>query len=161
MDKKLTMPEKNQTCSIRLINILLTKRECFMFLSIFINLENSDTYLVSFYLNLQVDSCSKMKNRSEIEIMAAILNAAVSNWEYKTTIMINAGVSHSQLTRYLMTAVDRKLMEYSEITGLYRTAEAGLIFIKKHEEMCRIFPAISDLPEVSHNNYVIKESLNE
>jgi hypothetical protein len=52
-------------------------------------------------------------------------------------------------------------MEYSEITGLYRTAEAGLIFIKKHEEMCRIFPAISDLPEVSHNNYVMKESLNE
>ena len=102
-----------------------------------------------------------MKNRSEIEIMAAILNAAVSNWEYKTTIMINAGVSHSQLTRYLMTAVDRKLMEYSEITGLYRTAEAGLNFIKKHEEMCRIFPAISDLPEVSHNNCVIKGSLNE
>jgi predicted transcriptional regulator len=102
-----------------------------------------------------------MKNRSEIEIMAAILNAAVSNWEYKTTIMINAGVSHSQLTRYLMTAVDKKLMEYSEITGLYRTAEAGLIFIKKNEEMCRIFPAISDLPEVSHNDYVIKESVNE
>jgi predicted transcriptional regulator len=102
-----------------------------------------------------------MKNRSEIEIMAAILNAAVSNWEYKTTIMINAGVSHSQLTRYLMTAVDRKLMEYSEITGLYRTAEAGLIFIKKHEEMCQIFPAISELPEVSHNSYVVKESLNE
>jgi hypothetical protein len=60
-----------------------------------------------------------------------------------------------------MTAVDRKLMEYSEVTGLYRTAEAGLIFIKKHEEMCRIFPAISELPEVSHNNYVVKESLNE
>jgi predicted transcriptional regulator len=102
-----------------------------------------------------------MKNRSEIEIMAAILNAAVSNWEYKTTIMINAGVSHSQLTRYLLTAVDRKLMEYSEVTGLYRTAEMGLIFIKKHEEMCRIFPAISDLPEVSHSNYVVEESINE
>ncbi len=102
-----------------------------------------------------------MKNRSEIEIMAAILNAAVSNWEYKTTIMINAGVSHSQLTRYLITAVDKKLMEYSEITGLYRTAEAGFIFIKKQEEMCQIFPAISDLPEVSHNDYVIKESLNK
>ena len=102
-----------------------------------------------------------MKNRSEIEVMASILDAATTNWEYKTTIMINAGVSHSQLTRYLMTAVDRKLMEYSEVTGLYRTAEAGLIFIKKHEEMCRIFPAISDLPEVSHNNYVVKESLNE
>ena len=130
-------------------------------MSIFINPENSHTYLVSFYLYVQLDSCSNMKNRSEIEIMAAILNAAVSNWEYKTTIMINAGVSHSQLTRYLLTAVDRKLMEYSEVTGLYRTAEMGLIFIKKHEEMCRIFPAISDLPEVSHSNYVVEESINE
>lgn len=102
-----------------------------------------------------------MKNRSEIEIMAAILNAAVSNWEYKTTIMINAGVSHSQLTRYLLTAVDRKLMEYSEVTGLYRTAEMGLIFIKKHEEMSRIFPAISDLPDVSHSNYVVEEPMKE
>ena len=72
-----------------------------------------------------------MKNRSEIEIMAAILNAAVSNWEYKTTIMINAGVSHSQLTRYLMTAVDRKLMEYSEITGLYRTRRGEQTYIKE------------------------------
>lgn len=139
----------------------MVSRDFVLCLSIFINLANSDNYLVSFYLNVQLDSCSKMKNRSEIEIMAAILNAAVSNWEYKTTIMINAGVSHSQLTRYLMTAVDRKLMEYSEITGLYRTAEAGLIFIKKHEEMCRIFPAIADLPEVSHGNYVVKESLHE
>src|SRR5688500_16665165 len=99
-----------------------------------------------------------MKNRSEIEIMAAILNAAVSNWEYKKTIMINTSVSQSKLHRYLMTAVERKLMEKSKITGLYRTAEPGLIIIKKHEEMCRIFPAISDLPEVSHsNNYVVKE----
>ena len=51
-----------------------------------------------------------MKNRSEIEIMAAILNAAVSNWEYKTTVMNNAGVSHSQLTRYLAIAVERILV---------------------------------------------------
>lgn len=80
-----------------------------------------------------------MKNRSEIEIMAAILNAAVSNWEYKTTVMNNAGVSHSQLTRYLAIAVERRLVEYSEITGLYRTAEAGFLFLRKHEEMRKLF----------------------
>ena len=52
---------------------------------------------------------SEMKNRFEIEIMAAILGAAVSNWEYKTTIMNNASVSHSQLSRYLTAAVEKKL----------------------------------------------------
>ncbi len=104
---------------------------------------------------------SKMKNRSEIEIMAAILAAAVSNWEYKTTIMNNAGVSHSQLSRYLAGAVEKKLMEYSEVTGLYRTAEAGLIFLKKHEQLCRLFPAISDLPEISKYNPVLSESYND
>ena len=104
---------------------------------------------------------SKMKNRSEIEIMAAILGAAVSNWEYKTTIMNNAGVSHSQLSRYLAGAVEKKLMEYSEVTGLYRTAEAGLIFLKKHEQLYRLFPAISDLPEISKYNPVLSESYND
>jgi predicted transcriptional regulator len=104
---------------------------------------------------------SEMKNRSEIEIMAAILNASVTNWEYKTTIMNNAGVSHSQLSRYLAAAVEKKLMEYSEVTGLYRTAEAGLVFLKKHEQLCLLFPAISDLPEVSKYNSVVSETYNE
>lgn len=104
---------------------------------------------------------SEMKNRSEIEIMAAILGAAVSNWEYKTTIMNNASVSHSQLSRYLTAAVEKKLMEYSEVTGLYRTAEAGLVFLKKHEQLCLLFPAISDLPEISKFNPVVSESYNE
>jgi predicted transcriptional regulator len=104
---------------------------------------------------------SEMKNRSEIEIMAAILSASVENWEYKTTIMNNAGVSHSQLSRYLTAAVEKKLMEYSEVTGLYRTAEAGLVFLKKHEQLCHLFPAISDLPEVSKYNSALSESYNE
>jgi predicted transcriptional regulator len=104
---------------------------------------------------------SEMKNRSEIEIMAAILGAAVSNWEYKTTIMNNASVSHSQLSRYLTAAVEKKLMEYSEVTGLYRTAESGLVFLKKHEQLCLLFPAISDLPEISKFNPVVSESCSE
>jgi len=102
-----------------------------------------------------------MKNRSEIEIMAAILNAAVSNWEYKTTVMNNAGVSHSQLTRYLAIAVERKLVEYSEITGLYRTAEAGFIFLRKHEEMRKLFPSMSDLPDLPNYDPKVNEPFSE
>jgi predicted transcriptional regulator len=89
-----------------------------------------------------------MKNRSEIEIMASILRCATTNWEYKTTIMNNASVSHSQLIRYLAIAEDRGLVEYSKITGLYKTTEAGLIFLDKHEEILRLLPSITDLPDL-------------
>ena len=84
-----------------------------------------------------------MKNRSEIEIMAAILRCATANWEYKTTIMNNASVSHSQLIRYLAIAEDRGLIEYSKITGLYRTTEAGLIFLKEQLRTARNHDSIS------------------
>src|SRR5215475_9242610 len=49
----------------------------------------------------------RLKNRSDIEVMASILRAAISSWEYKTTIMNNAVVSHSQLIRYLAIAVEK------------------------------------------------------
>ncbi|MFZ0223347.1 MAG: winged helix-turn-helix domain-containing protein, partial [Candidatus Nitrosopolaris sp.] len=70
-----------------------------------------------------------MKNRSEIEIMASILRSATKDWEYKTTIMNNAMVSHSQLIRYLAIAVERGLVNYSETSGLYRITEEGLVYL--------------------------------
>jgi predicted transcriptional regulator len=89
-----------------------------------------------------------MKNRSEIEVMASILDAATTNWEYKTTIMNNAAVSHSQLIRYLAIAVERGLMEYSNITGLYKTTEAGLLFLDKYAHLLHLLPKNSDLPDL-------------
>jgi len=89
-----------------------------------------------------------MKNRSEIEVMASILDAATTNWEYKTTIMNNAAVSHSQLIRYLAIAVERGLMEYSNITGLYKTTEAGLLFLDKYAHLLCLLPKNSDLPDL-------------
>jgi predicted transcriptional regulator len=89
-----------------------------------------------------------MKNRSEIEVMASILDAATTNWEYKTTIMNNAAVSHSQLIRYLAIAVERGLMEYSNITGLYKATEAGLLFLDKYAHLLRLLPKNSDLPDL-------------
>ena len=89
-----------------------------------------------------------MKNRSEIEVMASILDAATTNWEYKTTIMNNAAVSHSQLIRYLAIAVERGLVEYSNVTGLYKTTEAGVLFLDKYAHLLRLLPKNADLPDL-------------
>jgi predicted transcriptional regulator len=89
-----------------------------------------------------------MKNRSEIEVMASILDAATTNWEYKTIIMNNAAVSHSQLIRYLAIAVERGLVEYSEVRDLYKTTEAGLLFLNKYAHLLRLLPKIPVSPNL-------------
>jgi predicted transcriptional regulator len=89
-----------------------------------------------------------MKNRSDVEIMASMLRSASKNWEYKTTIMNTAALSHSQLVRYLDIAVKKGLIEYSEITGLYRTTEEGLRYLDKYMQLLRLLPAIPDLPDI-------------
>jgi predicted transcriptional regulator len=80
--------------------------------------------------------------------MASILDAATTNWEYKTTIMNNAAVSHSQLIRYLAIAVERGLMEYSEVRDLYKTTEAGLLFLDKYAHLLRLLPKIPVSPNL-------------
>jgi predicted transcriptional regulator len=89
-----------------------------------------------------------MKNRSEVEVMASILRSASTNWKYKTTIMNTATISHSQLVRYLAIAVEKRLVEYSEVTGLYRTTEAGLNYLDKYMQLVRLLPTVPDLPDI-------------
>src|SRR5690348_15635938 len=91
----------------------------------------------------------RLKNRSDIEVMASILRSATKSWEYKTTIMNNAVVSHSQLIRYLAIAVEKRLVNYSETSGLYRTTEAGLLYLEKYEQLLRLLPTIPDLPDLN------------
>lgn len=88
-----------------------------------------------------------MKNRSEVEIMAAILKSAVSNWQYQTTIMQDAGVSHSQITRFLSKAIKNGLVDESEITRMYRTSQKGIVFLNKYSNLIELFPSVMDLPE--------------
>ncbi|MDQ3838685.1 MAG: winged helix-turn-helix domain-containing protein [Thermoproteota archaeon] len=89
-----------------------------------------------------------MKNRSDVEIMASMLRSASKKWEYKTTIMNTAALSHSQLVRYLAIAVDKGLIEYSEDTGLYKTTEEGMHYLDKYMQLLRLLPAIPDLPDI-------------
>jgi predicted transcriptional regulator len=98
-----------------------------------------------------------LKNRSEIEIMASILRSATRDWEYKTTIMNNAMVSHSQLIRYLAIAVERGLVNYSETSGLYRTTEAGQVYLGKYEQLLLLLPTIPELPDLGDSEEIQQE----
>jgi predicted transcriptional regulator len=98
-----------------------------------------------------------LKNRSEIEIMASILRSATKDWEYKTTIMNNAMVSHSQLIRYLAIAVERGLVNYSDNSGLYRTTEAGQEYLGKYEQLILLLPTIPELPDLSDSEEIQQE----
>jgi predicted transcriptional regulator len=85
-----------------------------------------------------------MKNRADIEVIASILRCTKYNWEYQTTIMHKASVSHSQVIRYLSLAIKSGLVEYSKITGLYRTTQIGFNFLEKHDKLVRLFPEIAE-----------------
>ncbi|MGH9980954.1 MAG: winged helix-turn-helix domain-containing protein [Nitrososphaeraceae archaeon] len=85
-----------------------------------------------------------MKNRADIEVIAAILRSAKDNWEYQTTIMNNACISHSQVIRYIAVAMNRGLIEYSKISGLYKTTNMGLQFLEKHAKLLTLFPEIAE-----------------
>ncbi len=89
--------------------------------------------------------------------MASILRSATKDWEYKTTIMNNAMVSHSQLIRYLAIAVERGLVNYSENSGLYRTTEAGQEYLGKYEQLILLLPTIPELPDLSDSEEIHQE----
>ncbi|MDQ6667702.1 MAG: winged helix-turn-helix domain-containing protein, partial [Thermoproteota archaeon] len=87
----------------------------------------------------------------------SILRSATKDWEYKTTIMNNATVSHSQLIRYLAIAVERGLVNYSENSGLYRTTEAGQVYLGKYEQLLLLLPTIPELPDLSDSEEIQQE----
>jgi predicted transcriptional regulator len=58
--------------------------------------------------------------------------------------MNNAAVSHSQLVRYLAIAVERGLVEYSEVRDLYRITNAGLVFLEKYAHLLSLLPKIPE-----------------
>ncbi len=91
-----------------------------------------------------------MKNRTDIEVIAAILRSAKDNWEYQTTIMNKACVSHSQVIRYISVAINRGLLEYSKISGLYKTTKIGLHFLEKQSKLMTLFPEIAESSQHSH-----------
>jgi hypothetical protein len=59
-------------------------------------------------------------------------------------IMNTAVISHSQLIRYLAVGIEKGLIEYSETTGLYRTTESGVFYLRKYEQMVSMLPSVPE-----------------
>ena len=84
-----------------------------------------------------------MKNRSDVEIMASMLRSASKKWEYKTTIMNTAGFITLSISKIPCYCGGKGLVEYSEITGLYKTTEEGLRYLDKYMQLLRLLPYLS------------------
>jgi predicted transcriptional regulator len=77
-----------------------------------------------------------MRNRSDIDIMGEILDAANERSGLgRTKIMYKAFLSHAQLKEYLMILTKRDLLRYDVQTRTFKTTEKGLIFLKAYDEI--------------------------
>jgi predicted transcriptional regulator len=75
-----------------------------------------------------------MKYRSRTEIVAMILEAA-NGGSSKTKIMYKAFLSYNQLREYLSVLIENNLIEYLEVSPIYKTTEKGLMFLQKNNEI--------------------------
>jgi len=72
----------------------------------------------------------KLKQRSNIEIMSEILDAANGrSGAGKTKIMYKAFLSYSQLKEYLPVLTERGLLSFDTDTQTFRTSKKGLKFL--------------------------------
>jgi predicted transcriptional regulator len=88
-----------------------------------------------------------MKYRSRVDIIAAMLEIAKEG-SIKTRIMFGASLSFSQLKEYTSFLIELGLIEWSELTGLYRTTEKGLKFLHMYREIDRMVPEANMLTKV-------------
>ena len=79
-----------------------------------------------------------MKNRSRLEIVAAILETA-RRGAAKTRVMYTAFISFSQAQEYLSLLTDKGLIEYDREQKKYMTTAAGLEFLKICSKMNEMF----------------------
>jgi len=79
-------------------------------------------------------SVSPRKNRSRIEIMAAILEKAVEGAK-KTQMMYGANLSFYQIEGYIEYMIKMGFLSFEKESGLYWTTSKGREFLKGYENM--------------------------
>jgi predicted transcriptional regulator len=77
----------------------------------------------------------EMANRSRMEIVSKILQAAEGSGTTKTKIMYHAFLSYGQLQDYLMVLTQNDLLSYDLNTRTFSTTEKGLRFIEVYNHM--------------------------
>ena len=76
-----------------------------------------------------------MTNRSRIDIISKILQAANGGGAAKTKIMYQAFLSYAQMKDYLMLLTQNDLLSYDLNTRTFKTTEKGLRFLETYNQM--------------------------
>jgi predicted transcriptional regulator len=77
-----------------------------------------------------------MRNRSNIDIMAEVLNAASDKTGAgRTKIMYRAFLSYTQLKEYLPALTERRLLSYDADTQTFKTTQKGLRFLNTYTQI--------------------------
>lgn len=79
-----------------------------------------------------------MKNRSNLEIIALILEVCSGRRATRVRIMFKAYLSYLQLKEYLPLLLERGLIEYNEKDRVYSTTFRGVRFLEIYNEMSGI-----------------------
>jgi len=79
-----------------------------------------------------------VKNRSNLEIIALILEVCRGRRATRVRIMFKAYLSYLQLKEYLPLLLERGLLEYNEKDRVYITTFKGVHFLVIYNEMSGI-----------------------
>ena len=81
------------------------------------------------------------KNRSRLDVIAAILRVVSGREASKTRIMYGAYVSYAQIREYMPTMLEIGLLKASnEQQSLYRIKERGLRFLELYDGLNEMIP---------------------
>jgi predicted transcriptional regulator len=81
------------------------------------------------------------KNRSRLDVIAAILRVVSGREASKTRIMYGAYVSYAQIREYMPTMLEIGLLKTSnEQQSLYRIKERGLRFLELYDGLNEMIP---------------------
>jgi len=99
---------------------------------------------VEIRLKSELETETKFKNRSGLEILASIISAALGGAR-KTHVMYRANLSHSQLQRYLAFLEVRGLVRMIESpsgnASIYKSTEKGVQFLRDYERLGKYLDA--------------------
>ena len=82
-----------------------------------------------------------MKNRSRIDIISEILEAANGGGATRTKIMYKALLSYAQMKDHLMLLTEKDLLRYDQDTQTFKATEKGLRFLQIYNQIDDIIKA--------------------
>ena len=76
-----------------------------------------------------------MTNRSRMDIISEILDAANGGGATKTKMMYKAYLSFAQMKEYARVLTENSLLNYDAYTQTFKTTEKGLKFLDTYNQM--------------------------